>query len=569
MAHQPRFDPYEAGEHNSYYSHHPDYVEQPAYGYGRHSSDEKGQVVSDLPVIGSDGSSDFSDMDPNSGVKRGLKTRHLSMMALAGIIGPGLLIGAGGALAKGGPASLIIGFGVIGLVAFSIMQSLGELTTLYPTGGAFTGLADRFTDKAMGTALGWNYFIIWFCVLANEYNVLTSIFSVWTTKVPQWGFFLIFWFAFLAFQLLGVESFGEAEFWLALIKLIGLFAYFVFSIVYVGGGVKGAPAIGASAWKDPGPWVNGFRGVATVFVFCSTFYAGVESIAVAATETKNPRRAVPIAIRQTFWRIIFVYMGSAIFYGLTCPSNSPGLIGASKAAVKSPMTIAIQNAGWEGGIHLVNAFIFVTCLSACNSSIYIGSRTLLYMGQNQKAPKFLGWTDRRGVPIPAILLTNACGALSMMNLSTGAGKAYSYIVNLSGVSTFLVWGSISFIHIRFGRAWAAQGYSRSELPFKSMLYPYNAYFGLAANIFLALVQGWTTLSPFDAGAFVDAYILLPLFAIIWIGYKLVYKTKFWRVDEMDLQSGRRRDVDDLQKPAVGSFDSGSRPSLWKRLWTNF
>jgi amino acid transporter len=180
MSHQPRYDPYGAEQQNEYYSHQPDYVQQPeanpyaqqhsgytgndVYGerpaydpdhtpYDRspyRSSDEKGPGGHELPVASSDGSSDFNDIDPNSGVKRGLKTRHLSKMALAGIIGPGLLIGAGGALAKGGPASLIIGFGVIGMVAFSIMQSLGELTTLYPTGGAFTGLADRFVDKAFG-----------------------------------------------------------------------------------------------------------------------------------------------------------------------------------------------------------------------------------------------------------------------------------------------------------------------------------------------------------------------------------------------------------------------------------
>ena len=158
---------------------------------------------------------DTQDIDPESGVKRGLKTRHLSMMALAGIIGPGLLVGSGGALSSGGPAALLIGFGVIGIIAFSIMQSLGEITTLYPTGGAFTSLADRFVDKAFGVAVGWNYFIIWAAVLANEYNAVSSIFVFWSDKVPLWGYFLIFWFAFLAFQLLGVQAFGEAEFWLA------------------------------------------------------------------------------------------------------------------------------------------------------------------------------------------------------------------------------------------------------------------------------------------------------------------------------------------------------------------
>ncbi|KAL1311874.1 hypothetical protein AAFC00_001946 [Neodothiora populina] len=518
--------------------------------------------------------SDAGLMDPNSGVKRALKTRHLSMMALAGIIGPGLLVGSGGALASGGPASLLIGFGVIGIIAFSIMQSLGEITTLYPSGGAFTGLADRFVDKAFGVAVGWNYFIIWVAVLANEYNTVSSIFVFWSDKVPLWGYFLIFWFFFLGFQLLGVEAFGEAEFWLALLKLAGLVAYFIFAIIYASGGLIGqAHAIGFEYWHNPGAFNgNGFRGVATVFVFCSTFYAGVESVAVAATETKNPSVAVPLAIRQVFWRIIFIYMGSAFFFGLSCPADAEGLASGASRALKSPMTIAIQNAGWNGGVHLINAFIFLTCLSAVNSSIFIGSRTLLFMAQDGKAPKQLGWVDKRGVPMSAIVVTNLFGAISMMNVSTGAGAAYTYIVNLSGVSTFLVWGSISFTHIRFRQAWNYQGRSVDDLPFKSFAYPYNAYFGLAANLFLALVQGWTTLSPFNPGNFVDAYILLPLFPVIYIVYKLWNKTKFWRLGEIDLDEGRRVDVDSAVVVDVVDdkpLDKQGITGYTKKLWRNF
>jgi len=303
-------------------------------------------------------------------------------------------------------------------------------------------------------------------------------------------------------------------------------------------------ALGFRYWHDPGALNGkGFRGVATVFVFCSTFYAGCESVAVAATETKNPSVAVPLAIRQVFWRIIFVYMGSAFFFGLSCPANAEGLVSGASKALKSPMTIAIQNAGWYGGVHLINAFIFLTCLSAVNSSIYIGSRTILFMARDGRAPKVLGWTNNRGVPIPAIVFTNLFGAISMMNVSTGAGAAYNYIVNLSGVSTFLVWASISFIHIRFRQAWIFQGRSVDDLPFKSFGYPYNAYFGLIANLFLALVQGWTTLSPFNAGNFVDAYILLPLFPVIYGVFKFWNKTRFRRLGEIDLDEGRRLDVD--------------------------
>ncbi|MBE3042449.1 amino acid permease [Candidatus Bathyarchaeota archaeon] len=375
-------------------------------------------------------------------------------------------------------------------------------------------------------------------------------------------------FAFLGFQLLGVETFGEVEFWLGLLKIIGLLAFFMFSIVYVSGGIPGADALGTVYYREPGAFVDGFRGVATVFVFCSTFYAGVESVAVAATETKNPAQAIPLAIRQVIWRIVIIYMGSALFFGLTCPSDATALTSGEGGAVQSPMTVAIQNAGWKGGSHLINAFIFATCLSAINSSIYIGSRTIFFMAQESKAPRFLGWADKRGVPIPAIIFTNLFGALSMMNVSTGASQAYSYIVNLSGVSTFLVWASISFTHIRFRRAWAAQGHTPEELPFRALFYPYSAYFGLAANIFLAFVQGWTTLSPFKADKFVDAYVLLPLFGVIYLGYKFAFKTKFLSLMEIDLQSGRRKDMDEGKKVAEEDVDPSTVP-WWKRIYNSF
>lgn len=134
----------------------------------------------------------------------------------------------------------------------------------------------------------------------------------------------------------------------------------------------------------------------------------------------------------------------------------------------------------------------------------------------------------------------------------------------SGVSTFLVWGAISLVHIRFRSAWEAQGHTEAELPFVSLWYPWNAYFGLFANVFLALIQGWSTLAPFDAGQFVDAYILLPLFAIIYAVYKLVFKTRLWRSHEIDLQSGRRRDLDEVKRLGYAQA-SGSLP-WWRTVW---
>ena len=195
------------------------------------------------------------------------------------------------------------------------------------------------------------------------------------------------------------------------------------------------------------------------------------------------------------------------------------------------------------------------------------------MAQSGKAPSILGWVNSRGVPVWAIVLTNAVGAISMMNVSTGAAEAYGYIVSLSGVSTFLVWGSISFIHIRFRRSWHLRGRTTQELPYVSMGYPYLAWLGFFACIFLALVSGWTTLSPFNAANFVVAYILFPLFGVIYLACKLIWwgKDPFKRSGDIDLDSGRRIDLD--QKGFAVNDDGNMVPrqklSFWKRLWNAF
>jgi amino acid transporter len=483
----------------------------------------------------------------HNSLKRELKDRHISLIALAGIIGPGILVGAGIALRDGGPASLIIGFGVIGLVAFSMMQSLGELSTLYPTGGAFSTYGNKFVDRAFGGVIGWNYVIVWVAVLANEYNTVASILQFWGPQVPLYGYILIFWFAFLAFQFLGVAAFGEAEYWLALFKIICLVTFYIFAIIYVSGGVKGRSAFGFQYWNNPGAFADGFKGVANVFVFASTFYSGTESIAVAASEARNPSKAVPKAIRQTFWRILFVYMGVAISYGMTVPWNDDRLKNGGAKSLQSPITLALLNAGWGGAPHLVNAVILVTCISAINSSIYIGSRTIVNLAAEGSAPRFLRWVNKWGVPYPAVILMNAFGLISLMNISTGAADAYGYIVNLSGVAVFIVWGSVSFVHFRFRKAWRLQGRSLDELPFKALWFPWLSWFGLIFNIFLGLIQGWSYFKPFNAKSFVDLYILLPFFVVLYAFLKIVNKTKLVKLDEVDLDEGRRQDVDQIEK----------------------
>lgn len=482
--------------------------------------------------------------DPKTGVKRALKDRHISLLALGGVIGPGCLIGAGNALAKGGPLALLLGFSIIGIIAFTVMESIGEMITLYPSGGGFTTLAKRFHSDSLSAVCGYAYIVVFFAVMANEYNTLSSILQFWGPQVPLYGYILIFWTAFQVFQMAGVGAFGEVEYWISWFKILGLVAYYIFSVIYMSGGVKGSPAFGFHYWNNPGALSHGFKGVAEVFVFCSTFYSGTESVAYSATESKNPNRAVPMAIKQTFWRILVVYVGIGFFYGVTVPYNDPNLNSDTKA-LKSPISIAITRAGWAGGTHLVNAFILVTCISAINGSLFIGSRTITNLAHEGLAPKILAWTDRRGVPIPAVTLFNALGLLSLMNVSVGAASAYSYIVSLSGVGVFIVWGTIGLTHLRFRKAWILQGRTVSELPYKALFYPYTQICGIGANIFLALIQGWTTFVPFNGGNFVDAYVLLPTAVVLYIGIAVLKSHSFKTVDLLgvDLDEGKREDME--------------------------
>ncbi|CAI4307749.1 AMP_1a_G0014540.mRNA.1.CDS.1 [Saccharomyces cerevisiae] len=235
--------------------------------------DIKPYFASNVEAVDIDEDPDVSRYDPQTGVKRALKNRHISLLALGGVIGPGCLVGAGNALNKGGPLALLLGFSIIGIIAFSVMESIGEMITLYPSGGGFTTLARRFH-----LAMHCLRFAVMLTLLCSSQfwqmsTTLSPPYYSFGAPSPLYGYILIFWFAFEIFQLVGVGLFGETEYWLAWLKIVGLVAYYIFSIVYISGGIRNRPAFGFHYWNSPGALSHGFKGIAIVFVFCSTFYS--------------------------------------------------------------------------------------------------------------------------------------------------------------------------------------------------------------------------------------------------------------------------------------------------------
>ncbi|KAJ6115352.1 Amino acid/polyamine transporter I [Penicillium sp. IBT 16267x] len=396
-------------------------------------------------------------------LNRQLKSRHLQMIAIGGIIGPGLLVSSGNALHEGGPAGSLISFSLVGIIVFFVMQSLGEMCTVIPVTGSFIEYAERFIDEAFAFALA---------ALISR------------------------------------------------IKILALIVFFILAIC-ISAGAIGPQTIGFKYWHHPGAFADGINGVAKTFVVAGTLYAGTEMVGITAGESSNPCKAVPRAIKQVFWRILIFYIGTIFFIGILIPWNDKQLLGATSKTASSPLTIALTDAGILPAAHLINALIVISVISAGNSSLYVASRTLLFMSRNRKAPKFIGRTNRAGVPWVGLIMTNIFACIVFLGQSSSAGTVYSALITLSGVATFIVWSVIGVCHIRFRRALVAQGEDPSKVPYQAVFCPYGTYIALAANIFLVFFEGYTCfLNPFSASDFVINYILLPIFVLFFVIYKI-------------------------------------------------
>lgn len=285
-------------------------------------------------------------------------------------------------------------------------------------------------------------------------------------------------------------------------------------------GAIGGDYIGFRYWKDPGPFANGINGFGKVLVLAAVMYSGTEAIAITGGESRNPKKDIPKALKQTFWRILIVYVGMMFFTGLIVPSDSEGLLSATSKSASSPFTVALNAAGWSGAGNLINAIIVLTLLSSINSAIYIGSRTIFAQAKAGRAPAILAWTSKNGVPVPAIVFTNLIGLLSLLNISENAGNVFTYLLDISGAAAFIAWAFIGLTHLKMRSAMKAQNMPLSALPFQSMGYPYIPWILFIANIFLVIISGYTTLlHPFDLKGFIFSYLVIPLFLILYFGWK--------------------------------------------------
>ncbi|ODQ64470.1 hypothetical protein NADFUDRAFT_74895 [Nadsonia fulvescens var. elongata DSM 6958] len=490
----------------------------------------------------SDTDKDIEQNVSEDNLARALSARQIQMIAIAGVIGTGLFLGTGKSLATGGPAALLICYVIMGIIVYMTMISLGEMATYMPVAGSFCTYASRFVDDSFGFSLTWNYWFNDAVSTASDLTALQLVFAYWN-DFPAWIISLIFWVFLLVINFIHVRVYGEVEYWLALLKVVTIVIFFIMSIICNAGVNETHEYIGFVYWNlGDAPFVNGFKGFASVFVTASFAYGGTESIGVTAGETRNPSRIMPKVVRTVFWRIVIFYILTVFLIGITVPYTYPNL--SNKSTTTSPFTIVFQRVGTKAAGSFITAVIMTSVISAGNHALFAGTRLLYTLGCQGYAPRFFSKiTKKSKIPYVALLSTWFVSGLCFGSSFIGAGNLWNWLQNLVGVSNQISWVSIGLTSIRFRKGIEAQGKTHL-LKYKNWTYPYGPWFVVIATSVIILIQGWSAFAPWDISSFFSYYIELAVFPLLYLGWKIWKRSSVVKYHEMDLETDRYIDTEE-------------------------
>lgn len=512
-----------------------------------------------------------------SPLKRKLKSRNITMIAIGSSIGSALFVGSGSALSTGGPAGILITWTITGLGIFTTMQSLGELAVTFPVSGGFNLYASRFIDQSVGFSVAWNYFIQFLVLLPLELVSSAITMQFWNSSINADVWVLIFYVVVCSINMFGVRAYGETEFLFSAIKVIAVVGFIIVSIVLAAGGGPSGHSHGAEYWYDPGAFANGFKGVVSVFVTAAFAYAGVELVGLAAAESENPRKLLPGAIKQVFWRILMFYLISLTLICFLVPYNSPRLLGASSVDVTaSPFVIAIEQGGISGLPHVMNAVILVLVISVASTSVYASSRTLTSLAEQGLAPEICAYVDREGRPLVAITICNIFALLAFVAASGKESDVFAWLMSISALSSIALWISINWAHIRFRRALAVQGRGVNELTFVAQTGVAGSYFGVILFTLVLVAQFWIALAPVGSAAsaysFFESYLGGVILVLFYIGHKIWKRNWILQIPakDIDIDTGRRETDIELLKQQIFQEKELLRSKPWYyrfyKLW---
>lgn len=491
-----------------------------------------------------------SDMQEERVLKRGLKSRHLSMIAIGGSIGTGLFLAMGGTIRDAGPGGAFVAYAIMGIVVYFMMTSLGEMATRLPIPGAFTAYAEKFIDPAWGFTNGYAYWFGSCMTVTAELIAGAIIVKYWFpgTNTSLWA--ILFLAVLLALNLFSVKGFGEAEYWFAGIKVVVTIIFLIVGVLMIIGIMKGTGSHGFENWtlEDPSsgekaPFIGGIGGVIGIFMVAAFSFSNTEIVGLSAAESENPKKDVPKAIKNVFWRLLIFYLGTIIVVATLIPFTEPTLLEAAEDNVAaSPFTMIFQRAGLAAAASVMNAVILTSVLSCGNSSMYSASRTLQHMAEAGSAPKFFAHISKNGVPVRCVLVTALVAASAFFASLFGDGVAYTAAYSLCGIAGIYNWLTISVAHYRFRKGFLKQGHSLDELAYSSPFFPYGQLFAIIVCVVVCFGANYTVFQDFSWFNFITCYAIIPLSVIMFFIYKKVKKTKWVKYEDMDFTPPKVKDI---------------------------
>ncbi|GKW09969.1 MULTISPECIES: S-methylmethionine permease [Pectobacterium] len=405
--------------------------------------------------------------------KRTMKARHLVMLSLGGVIGTGLFFNTGYIISTTGAAGTLLAYLIGALVVYLVMLSLGELSVAMPETGAFHVYASRYLSPATGYTVAWLYWLTWTVALGSSLTAAGFCMQYWFPQVPVWTWCLLFCVLIYLLNVVSSRFFAEGEFWFSIVKVVTILAFIVLGAGAMFGFIPmqdGSPApffqnITASGWFPYGGLPILMTMVAVNFAF-----SGTELIGIAAGETENPHKVVPMAIRTTVARLVIFFLGTVLVLAALIPMEEAGI-------AKSPFVLVFEKIGIPYAADIFNFVILTAILSAANSGLYASGRMLWSLSNEGTLPRRFSRLTRRGIPLFAISVSMLGGLLALFSSVIAPDTVYVALSAISGFAVVAVWLSICASHYMFRRHHVRAGKSLSDLQYRAPWFPITPILG--------------------------------------------------------------------------------------------
>jgi len=436
-------------------------------------------------------------------LKRGLKNRHIQLIALGGAIGTGLFLGIAQTIKMAGPA-VLLGYAIGGFIAFMIMRQLGEMVVEEPVAGSFSHFAYKYWGNFAGFASGWNYWVLYVLVAMAELTAVGIYVQYWWPEIPTWVSAAVFFLLINAINLTNVKVYGEMEFWFSIIKVVAVVGMILFGGWLLFGGHAGPEASVSNLWDKGGFFPHGISGLVMAMAVIMFSFGGLELVGITAAEADNPEKSIPKATNQVLYRILIFYIGSLTVLLSLYPWTKVIEGG-------SPFVMIFHDLGDSLVANTLNVVILTAALSVYNSCVYCNSRMLYGLAKQGNGPKSLLKVDARGVPVVAIGVSATATAICVLINYLMPGEAFGLLMALVVSALVINWAMISLAHLKFRRKKQQQGV---QTRFKALFYPVGNWICL---LFMAGILLIMAMTPDMA---ISVWLIPVWLVILAIGYAI-------------------------------------------------